>query len=121
MNNIAFALAEIGRLDEAEKCIASVSHLLHKNAYLTATFGLLSFRRGRREQGESLYMEAISLASDRHSKTRIRQKMNLELAKLYSQTSEVDALRSLSKVLKERNGEAALIKQAHSLMKKLKP
>lgn len=118
-NNVAFALAELGRLDEAEMCLARVGNMIHKDAYLTATLGLLNLRRGRRERGEALYKEAISLAIRPHDKTRLRQKMFLEIGRIESQSDPKKARRALEKVVKEIKGEAALVVQARELVKAL--
>lgn len=117
MNNVAFALIELDRLDEAEKCLKQAQQWLHKDAYLTATFGLINFRRGRAARGEMLYKEAISLARTPHDKSRIRQKMYLEIGRYSSPQDAQRARRALEKVLKEKKGEKVLIRQASLLLK----
>jgi tetratricopeptide (TPR) repeat protein len=62
-NNLVFALASAGRIDEAEKEASTVraSHLTEIGGQIawTATRGLLAFRRGRFDEGRSLYMQAL--------------------------------------------------------------
>lgn len=119
MNNVAFALIEVGRLDEAERCIALVSHALHRDPYLTATLGLLNFRRGKPQRGEALYKEAISLARSAHDRNRIKQKMYLEIGRQSSPQDARIARKALERVLKEKRGEPALVKQATKLLRSI--
>ena len=65
INNLAFALANQGKLDEADKVLIDLHQpVLDQgiNVALTATKGLLCFRRGKIDAGRELYLEAISLA-----------------------------------------------------------
>ena len=61
-NNLSFALANEGRTDEASRQLRRVS-LVGLNAdeiaCITATRGLIAFRRGESEVGRSKYVEAI--------------------------------------------------------------
>ena len=113
-NNVAFALAEAGQIDEAEKYLGRISSRLHKDPYPTATLGLVSFRRGHVERAVLRYREAISLAKSRQDKTRIRQKLNLELARHYMESSPTKARRLLATIIATGGGEPALIEQARS-------
>ena len=69
LNNRAFALATIGKLDEAEATITEIkSEGIHQNPTnqicTTATLGLIAFRRGESEKGERLYRKAMRMAHD---------------------------------------------------------
>jgi tetratricopeptide (TPR) repeat protein len=64
-NNQAFALTLSGRLDEAESLLNGIDPSATKDAAtitLTATKGLLMFRRGHPAIGRALYLDAISRA-----------------------------------------------------------
>jgi len=64
-NNLAYALIEDGQLDEATKAVADVelSDVSSSDQVaLTATRGLLKFRRGEPMAGEALYQQAIDTA-----------------------------------------------------------
>lgn len=111
VNNLSFALAEINRVDEASYYINFVSSSFHVNPYLTATFGLINLRKGNFLKGKSLYEEAVHLATSRLDKVRIRQKMNLELARMFAFDSK-KSIRYLDKVISDKGGEAAIRFQA---------
>jgi tetratricopeptide (TPR) repeat protein len=111
-NNAAFAYAEFGKTDLAEKCLAVISGAIHKHAYATATLGLIHIRKGHIEKGTKLYEEAVSLAATDLDKVRIRQKLNLELARIASPENPSKARRLLSRVIDEKHGEVALVRQA---------
>lgn len=67
-NNLAFALASSGRVDEAEAELASVDSENPADlpdVTLMATKGLVCFRKGQTEQGRTLYLRAIELARRR--------------------------------------------------------
>jgi tetratricopeptide (TPR) repeat protein len=66
LNNRAFALAQLGRLDEARAAIADGKKCAHDakaSAPLTATEGMIEMRAGNLERGQELYRSAISIAS----------------------------------------------------------
>jgi len=65
MNNLAFALASMGRIEDAEEAISDVdeSQITDFSAItLTATRGLICFRKGLIEPGRHLYLEAMDHA-----------------------------------------------------------
>ena len=69
LNNRAFALAAIGRLDEAEADIREVKNEgadqnVTNRICTTATEGLIAFRRGRPKEGEHHYRRAMAMAHD---------------------------------------------------------
>lgn len=69
LNNRAFALATIGKLDEAQSTITKIkSEAIEQHATnqicTTATLGLIAFRRSETEIGELLYRKAIRMAQD---------------------------------------------------------
>ena len=116
-NNVAFALAEMGHVAKAEQYIGRILHLVHKSPYPTATFGLIQFKKGRVERAKALYDEAVSIAVSKRDKTRIRQKMNIELAKVLMLEGSVGrARRVLERVASERGGEDTLVKQARGML-----
>ena len=116
INNICFALAEVGRIEEAELFIRQCSVHFHKNAYLTATLGLINFRKGRHERGELLYREAVSLAVKSSDKVRIRQKLNLEIGRALATSKPAQSRRALDRVVKEKQGERQLVRQALDIL-----
>jgi len=63
MNNYAFALARIGRMEEAERALDKV-HIneasREEKLVLTATVGLICFRKGYVEEGRKLYSNAVT-------------------------------------------------------------
>ena len=115
-NNIAFALAEAGRLDEAEAYLGRIASRIHKDPYPTATLGLVSIRRGHIQKGMLRYREAIGLAKSRTDKTRIRQKLNLELARHHMESNPSKARRLLAAIIDSNGGEPALIEQARAAL-----
>ena len=118
-NNMAFAFAEIGRLDDAVRCLRYVSSSIHVAPYPTATLGLINMRRGNFDRGVQLYEEAIHRATTKSDKARIRQKMNLELAIRYEGEPK-RSLRFLEKVVDDKLGEAVLRRRAVEMKRRLK-
>jgi len=63
INNLAFALALENRLDDAEKHLGKIVNLSNvdqiASVCLTATKGLVAFRRGNKTKGRKLYSESI--------------------------------------------------------------
>lgn len=117
-NNFAFALIEMGRLDEASSLIDSVKSYLYRDAYLTATFGLLNLRKGRHEKGENLYRMAIELARTTVDRARIRQKMYLELGRREGE-AETRSRANLKRAMREVQGETVLREEATDLLARL--
>jgi tetratricopeptide (TPR) repeat protein len=68
LNNKAYSLANLGRLDDAERALDAItkhsdrSKLGIMKPVLLATAGLLCYRRGAPERGRELYMTAIEAA-----------------------------------------------------------
>lgn len=118
-NNVAFAFAEMDRLDDAQRYMQRVIHSVHKSAYPTATFGLIQMKMGRIDRGVSLYEEAVRLASTTDDALRIKQKLNLELGKHWQGINDSKARRFLEKVVGQRGGEEILEKQALGLIRSL--
>ena len=116
INNLAFGYAEMGRLVEAISCISKVSGAVHKDPYITATLGLINLRKGRLERGEQLYRDAVLLARTEYDKTRIKQKLNVELGRAYMERDSRKGRGFLKKAAEERRGESALAKQASRML-----
>lgn len=119
LNNIAFVYAEHGDYEKAEWYLGKLSGKIHKSAYPTATLGLINIRKGNIERGEYLYSEAIHLALNKSDKTRIRQKLNFEFAKLYLEESASKANRYLNRVITETDGAIELVTLAKQLQKQI--
>ena len=60
LNNKAFALAAMGRVDEAKVVMASIGPLFDvtRRAVVVATRGLIAYREGRFDEGRQLYEDA---------------------------------------------------------------
>jgi tetratricopeptide (TPR) repeat protein len=64
-NNLAFALAQQGAVEQAKKVLRKVdegSLLPSQLIYIFATFGLIEFRSGHPEQGRALYRRSLETA-----------------------------------------------------------
>jgi tetratricopeptide (TPR) repeat protein len=97
LNNSAYMLLELGKIEEAEKLLKELGSSIHKEPYATATLGLYHFRRGHLDRAEELYREAIRLAKVDSDRERIAQKLNLELGRVLLKTSPNRAKRLLQK------------------------
>ena len=104
VNNLAFVAIEQGKLDEATSYLARLrSDASVRRYFHYATRGLLAIRRGHVDRGEGLYRLAISLASDRNTKSLLRQKLNWELGRHWAlQGRTRRAIRFLERVQKTR-------------------
>jgi tetratricopeptide (TPR) repeat protein len=116
-NNVAFAFAEFNHLDEAESYLSEISFALHKNAFATATLGLIHLRNGEIARGIALYREAISLAEPLIHKAMIRQKLNVELGRYWLQEDPRKARRFLTRAANSAMGELSLQKRAVDLLR----
>jgi tetratricopeptide (TPR) repeat protein len=112
INNVAFAYAEAGHLEEAERFIAKIGQYAHKEPYSTATLGLIDIRKGNISRGVDRYREAIALAQISSEKARLRQKLALELGRYWISRSPAKARRYLERVVSIPHGESSLIAQA---------
>jgi hypothetical protein len=97
-----------------------MSNLVHHLPYPTATLGLLHFRKGNIDRGVALYEEAIRLSAQPIDKTRIRQKLNLELGLYLLPTEPRRAERLLLKADSERDGSPELKYLAHAALGRLR-
>ena len=104
VNNLAFVAIEQGKLDDAASYLARLRSDASVHRYFHyATRGLLAIRRGHVDRGEGLYRLAISIASDRNTKSLLRQKLNWELGKYWATRGRTRrAIRFLEKVQKTR-------------------
>lgn len=103
-NNAAFALAQLGRLEEARQQLAEPSELEgNERITITATRGLIAFRAGAIEEGRNLYRQAVDefMAIERTDSS--------EIARAYWLLEEARAdpilARSLLGAAQERLGE----------------
>jgi tetratricopeptide (TPR) repeat protein len=119
INNVVFTFAETGRVDEAQALLSHMSNLVHHLPYPTATLGLLHFRKGNIERGVALYEEAIRLSTQSRDKTRIRQKLNLELGLFLLAKEPRRAERLLRKADSERDGSPELKHLAQVALRRL--
>ena len=104
VNNLAFVAIEQGKLDDAGSYLARLRSDAPMHRYFHyATRGLLAIRRGHVDRGEGLYRFAISTASDRDTKSLLRQKLNWELGNYLARQGRTrKAIRFLEKVQKTR-------------------
>ena len=104
VNNLAFVAIEQGKLDDAGNYLAWLRSDTPMSTYFHyATRGLLAIRRGHVDRGEGLYRLAISTASDRNTKSLLRQKLNWELGNYLARQGQTRrAIRFLTKVEKTR-------------------
>lgn len=104
-NNCFFSLLCFDRIDEAQRLVPALQRAFHRDPYATATLGLYNLKRNRPDKGIELYEEAIKIARhDRDLKKKIKQRMNLELAKYYESIDSKRALTYLEKALKITDG-----------------
>ena len=71
LNNSAFALANLGKLKEAQNSLSKAAKMqssLRDKAILRATRGLLEFRTGNLERGREFYLSAQSMAKSIQSR-----------------------------------------------------
>jgi len=116
INNIAYVFADNNRVPDAEIFLSKISHLIHKEPYPTSVLGLIHFRKGNVEKATGLYDEAVHLALDRSDKTRIRQKLYIELSNYWRLSDTARAKRFLIKAIEAKNGDKELINRARSLL-----
>lgn len=84
-NNAAFALAQLGRLSEAAEQLAAVRAVdldANSRAVISATRGLLAFRRGEVQEAERCYGDAIAGAEDPTVRALARVMLVSELLRL---------------------------------------
>ena len=105
INNLAFALIEMGQHDEAADYLSRLPLLPEPyRAFAYATRGLLALRTGKLKKGQDLYQRAIALA-DQKSKRQLQKKLHWELARYWRETG--DAKKSsfhLRRVLRTQTG-----------------
>ena len=104
VNNLAFVAIEQGNLDDARSYLTRLWSDVPMHGYFHyATRGLLAVRRGHVDRGEGLYRLAISTASDRNTKSLLRQKLNWEMGSSFARQGRTRrAIRFLEKVQKTR-------------------
>ena len=117
LNNLAFAFLNFDMIQKAEVYLRQVNTHIHLEAFVTATFGLYSIKKGDFDKGTVLYKEAISLLIGKKSKNRFRQRLNYELGKAYLLRDEpTKALRLFKKALSEKNGFSYVSHEINTLI-----
>jgi tetratricopeptide (TPR) repeat protein len=121
LNNAMFAYLQIGEVAAAEAVAKRMAHHVHRDPFVTATFGLLALKRHRLERGIGLYKEAIGIARDRTLKDQIRQRQNFELGRIYLAHRELkDARNSLDRAVNEKLGTDVVRRRAKALLASIK-
>ncbi len=118
-NNAAYFFIEMGQYERASLLLSEISQFIHKEAYPTATLGLLQLRKGRVEKGEALYREAIRVAKTKRDKQRLSQKMNLELGKALLDVQVNVARRHLQKAADAKGVEEEIAEEAKEILLRL--
>jgi tetratricopeptide (TPR) repeat protein len=118
INNISFVFADNGMLNKAEYYLSKISYLIHREPYPTSVLGLIHFRKGHSERGARLYEDSIHLATDRIDKSRIRQKLYIEMANVFRETEPARAIRYLNKAVEIKDGDNELIHYVKRLVSK---
>lgn len=118
LNNLAFAFLIFDSYDKASRHLANIVSLIHKDAYITATFGLAAIKKGNLTKGRSLYEKAISLLPDIKSKNQFRQRLNFEVGKAeLSLGNRMQALRFLSRAAKQKDGFSYVNRDVNNLLR----
>jgi Tfp pilus assembly protein PilF len=118
-NNAAYFYIEMGKFQEGATLLSEISRWIHKEAYPTATLGLLQMRKGRLEKGESLYREAIRIAHTKADKQRLSQKMHLELGKALIEIQAEVARRHLRRAADADDVEEEIAEEAKAVLARL--
>jgi Tfp pilus assembly protein PilF len=118
-NNAAYFYIEMGKFQEGAKLLSEISRWIHKEAYPTATLGLLQIRKGRIEKGEALYREAVRIAKTKSDKQRLTQKMHLELGKALLEIQVGVARRHLQKAIDASDGEEEISREAKAILSRM--
>lgn len=118
INNISFVFADNDMLNKAEYYLSKISYLIHSEPYPTSVLGLIHFRKGNFERGARLYEDSIHLATDRIDKSRIRQKLYIEMANVLNETEPGRAMRYLNKAIEIKDGDNELIHYVKRLVSK---
>lgn len=109
INNIAFIFADNEMLDKAEFYLSKISYLIHREPYPTSVLGLIHFKKGNFDRGAKLYEDAIHLATDRLDKSRIRQKLYIEMAGALKESEPARAVRYLNKAIEIKDGDKEVV------------
>ena len=99
--------------------LQQLSNVFHKEPYPTATLGLFHLRKGNIERAQQFYEEAIHLAKNAEDKTRIRQKLNLELGLEYLHSEPSRARRFLQRVTEHYDTVPQLARHARTVLNRL--
>lgn len=118
LNNIVFCLLEFGEINRARSLLGELSRWVHEDPFATATLGLFHIKSGNSERAKELYQEAISMVQDNTLKGRIRQKMCLELGKVYLEAGDIRmSRRYLEKSFRQKNGFDYIKNEASKLLR----
>ena len=93
INNLAYTYLMEGDIGHAAEVLGPFSDNT-SNPELVATYGLLSFWQNEEQVGRERYKKAATMAGgDSHKLKRIKQKLHLELARLYLRRCERERAR----------------------------
>ncbi|MEI6832021.1 MAG: tetratricopeptide repeat protein [Candidatus Omnitrophota bacterium] len=87
INNMAYSLAKMDKLKEAEQLLAIIKQ--PSLPVYFATKGLIAIRGGFLQRGIMLYYKTIRSLSDEYSKTVAKQLLSLEKANYYIKRNEI--------------------------------
>lgn len=106
LNNYAYTLIELNRLDEAREFVNVLRTDLEDSAFILGTIGLFNIRMGKLDRGESLYRQAAAKAKSKSLQHALLKKMNYELGNVLATTDKKLAskyARTASKIKHAKN------------------
>ena len=119
-NHIVFYYLSFGHLNKAEHILLSMSNYIHKDPFITATFGMYHIIKGNIERGKEYYLQAIRMVSDAKLQRRIKQRMHYEIGKaLYFVNDYRNAKKQLEKALQVKDGFKYVNTQIKKYQRKL--
>ena len=104
INNLAFVLIELGRLDEAKKLLPQLRYDCEHSEFGYATRGLYEFRVGHLESGKKYYHLAMNATAEKNRKDVIEQKLDYELGRYWLEMDDMSRSRKFfKKVISMKN------------------
>lgn len=112
INNSVFAYLIFNRIDKATPLLSKLSVYIHKDPYATATLGMFHIMKRNIEKGEKLYLESISMLSDKKTKSRFKQRMYYQLGQTFKESGDEKlSNKYLEKAIKQKDGYDYVNKQ----------